>query len=168
MPTYATPTDLARWITGRDDATDADAPSNAARLLRYASGLVRRATAGDVYATDELGLPTAPLIRLAFLEATCTQAEQWSTNGIDPTKGVAQLPRIVMSKGADGRSVTYGDSGGRAALEEMASGTMLGDQAGQILSSAGLRGNRVQASPSGVVRDVEVIGYDPTTGVLDR
>jgi hypothetical protein len=158
---YATPADLGVWL-------DPDpAPANANRLLRSASGLVRNATAGARYAVDADGLPTDPRIATAFLEATLAQAEAWAANGIDPTKGVAQLKRTVQSKSADGRSVTYADNGGRAALEALASGTELVGQARSILSNAGLISNRIQATP-GYVRDVEVVSYDPTTGVLDR
>lgn len=158
---YATPDDLGVWL-------DPDpVPANANRLLRAASGLVRSTTAGAVYHADAEGLPTSSRVATAFLEATLAQAEAWAANGIDPAKGVAQLKRVVQSKGADGRSVTYADNGGRAALEALASGSVLVDQARTILSNAGLISNRIQAE-GGYVRDVEVIGYDPTTGVLER
>jgi hypothetical protein len=158
---YATPDDLAVWL-------DPDpAPANANRLLRAASGLVRDATAGARYAVTPEGLPAATGVATAFLEATCAQAEAWVASGVDPTKGVAQLPRLIQSKSADGTSVTYGDSGGRAALEALASGTSLVGQARSILSNAGLISNSIQAvSPQ--ARVVEAVSYDPTTGVLDR
>jgi len=158
---YATPEDLAVWL--EPDPV----PANANRLLRAASALVRRDTAGAVYSTDADGTPTRPVVATAFLEATLAQVEAWAANGIDPAKGVAQLPRVIQSKGADGRSVTYADGGGRAALEALASGSVLVDQARTILGNAGLLSNRIVAEP-GYARDVEVISYDPVTGVLDR
>lgn len=70
MIVYATLDDLSNtpgYSSGDDDEA----------LLEFASDMVRKATANDVYATDAGALPTDPILIEAMMRATCAQILAW-------------------------------------------------------------------------------------------
>jgi len=110
---YATPDDLSTF-------TGQPAPDNAARLLRGASMLVRRATRAALYDTTSAGLPSDPDTAEAFKDATCAQAAEWARRGIDPATGVT--PAKPASSSIGGASINWGTPGGLSdqdALEQL-------------------------------------------------
>ena len=87
-----------------------DAPDNIDLLLRSASLLVRRATAGDYYDADvTTGMPTNTTLLQAFSDATCAQVAAWVALGIDPAAGAGgAVPlAVVQSTSLLSGSVTY-------------------------------------------------------------
>jgi len=124
---YATPEQLAVW-------TGEAAPANAARLLRSASLLVRRATLTAVYYTDAQGMPTDPDVAAAFRDATCSQADTWATLGIDPAKGAADMLPVTKSIGT--ATITYATASVTTARGTAA--VQLTREARLILAEAGL------------------------------
>lgn len=88
---YATTTDLDAWM-----APDV-APTNAEKLLRSASHLVRRATRTWLYDVDAAGKPTDTEILAAFRDATTAQAAAWASLGIDPGPGTAAVASASTS-----------------------------------------------------------------------
>lgn len=171
-PIYATPDELAVYITGDPDATaGANAPLYTTRL-RSASRLVTRAIESAVYTTDADNLPTDAGKRDAVREATCEQASAWLAADLDPAAGVGQVARRAKSKSLSGpggtASVTYEDDAAqRDALLALASGEELTPAAWDILVTAGLVSNRVTTIGRGG-RDVYLVGteYDILTGAL--
>jgi hypothetical protein len=135
---YATPADLAAppWSSN---------PTNAAALLRAASGLVTAATRGAVYAVDADGMPTAPLIVTAFRDAVCSQAVTWAALGIDPAAvGIETgTGRVVASKGLGSASVSYAGADAAAARRVQVATSLTAEALG-ILEAAGLLNRTVQ------------------------
>lgn len=145
MLTYATPEELAAWIDPDADPTPAR-PTNAAKLLRTASGLVDDALIASLYATDDTGLPTMPKVLQAVKDATCEQAAAWVLAGIDPALGASQLKRVVQSKSLSGVSVTYQASLSDAYKATLADARELTPAAWSILQRAGLLTNRANTT----------------------
>lgn len=135
MLTYAEPDDLM-------DGWMAEPPETAKAVtaIRYASILVRRYTACDLYEVDPAGAPTEPDIIEAFRDATCAQAAMWLQAGIDASAGSAGQAIAVKSQTADGGSVTYGDAPSAQDIER--SLTKLSQTAVMILRNAGLASSR--------------------------
>lgn len=170
-PIYATPDELAKYITGDPGAT---AGANAALYtlrIRSASRLVTKATETATYSTDGDLLPTDTLKRDAMREATCEHASAWITSGIDPAAGTAQLSRVVESKSLSGpggtASVKYASDAGASHRTLLAEGQELVPAAWDILAAQGLVTPRVSVTGSGG-RDTYLVGtaYDITTGQL--
>jgi hypothetical protein len=161
---YATTAQVALFMHG--DA-DHEMPDDTPALIRVASDLVDGATTGAVYATDADELPTEPRVASAMRKAVARQVEAWLEAGVDPRKGVAQLPRQVSAKSANGVSVTYDDGAARAALESLASGRSLHPDAWGYLNRAGLTSSIVaptRGSGASVILDARE--YDPITGAF--
>lgn len=94
MRVYATPQQLAVYLTGNPDAHAAQAPADAARLLGRASTLIDDYTLAALFTVDTDGYPTAPTIVDAFTAATCAQVEHWLTGDeeddiLGPVQGLA-------------------------------------------------------------------------------
>lgn len=135
MLTYAEPDDLMDgWLPEQPDE------AKARLAIRYASILVRRHTACDLYEVDPAGAPTEPDIIEAFRDATCAQAAMWLQAGIDASAGTAGQAIAVKSQTADGGSVTYGDA--PTAEQISKSLTSLSQTAVMILRNAGLASSR--------------------------
>lgn len=83
------------------------APPKIDALLRSASILVRRDTMTATYATDTNGKPTEPRLVDAFKEATCSQAQFWSVNEIDPSGGGLPQTSAIQSKKIGTASLVY-------------------------------------------------------------
>lgn len=132
MNTYATPDDLT------PDWLDA-APANAARLLRSAAVLVRRATLTAVYDVDATGTATSSAVRDALRDATCSQVATWVALTIDPAKGAADAGKTVAAKSIGSASVQYSTYASTVAARARAA-THLSDEALLILADAGLTG----------------------------
>lgn len=131
MLIYATSDELAAF-------TGAAAPANAQLLLRKASELVTAATRAAVYPTFDDGLPSTAAHAQAMRDATLTQAELWSLNGIVPGTH-ATVKRRIKSKSLGGASATYEtDAAADAAFTRLAGARELDDSAVGILSQAGL------------------------------
>lgn len=132
MLIYATPADLAAppWSSS---------PTNAAALLRAASGLATRATRGAVYAVDATGMPSAPSVANAFRDAACSQAVTWAALGIDPAAvGIETgAGRVVASKGLGPASVSYAGADAAAARRAQVATSLTAEALG-ILEAAGL------------------------------
>jgi hypothetical protein len=144
MPTYATPADVAEYMTG----DRASAPlSNAAPLIRHASRLVLKATRAAVYRINPTTeLPLDPKLVATFREAVCAQVEAWASNDIDPAKGRSQVKPAVASKSAGGLSVSYTqDQAAALQRSDLASGNILVPAAWDILSDGGLLSTNLQA-----------------------
>lgn len=120
--------------------TGEPAPSNAAKLIRTASGMVRDITRLARYDTLPNGLPEDDDLRLAMSEAVCAQVESWTVAGIDPVAGVAGREVAVQSQSADGGSVTYTNL--PSAEEIRAAVSTLCDLSVSILRDAGLVSTR--------------------------
>lgn len=148
MPIYATPTLLARWITGDPEATAEQGPANAGVLLRSASSTVRKATRRKVYDTDEYDLPTKPAYLLAMQEATCAVAATLAELKINPNAGGAGLGAVVQSKGLGSASVTYANSADREALRTQLAQGGITQEAYDILLNAGMITNDIDTSQS--------------------
>jgi hypothetical protein len=131
---YATVDDLADWLTELPDDDQAKI------LIRYASQLVRRATANDIYDTYPSGLPVDLDIAEALRDATCAHVSMWFLAGVNPAAGVVGREVLIKSQTADGGSVTYGD--GVSAEEIERSLTRLSPAALAILRNAGLASTR--------------------------
>lgn len=99
---YATNADLAAapWLV-------TDPPTNVARLLAYASQLVRKATRSAVYDTDETGAPTDTAVIAGFKDAVCAQVSTWVGAGINPAQAGGGQSGVVTAKGLGPRSVQY-------------------------------------------------------------
>lgn len=138
MLIYATPTDLAA-------APWSSTPTNAAALLRAASGLVTAAARGAVYAVDETGMPTAPPAAAAFRDAVCSQAVTWATLGIDPAAAGIETGagRVVASKGLGSASVSYAGADATAARRTLVATSLTAEALG-ILDAAGLLNRTVR------------------------
>jgi hypothetical protein len=133
---YATTTELDQWMHG-PDADGQTAPANAAQLLRRASRLVRRATAGALYEVDDTGLPVAAGYLSAFRDAVCCQAEAWSLNDVDPLRfGSASSAGQSLTLGP--ATVTNQASSEAAEAAALQSGQWLVPEAMEILREAGL------------------------------
>jgi hypothetical protein len=132
---YASEADLAAWL-------DAEAPADAAALLRSASGLVRSETKTAVYATDPDGYPTDTALRTAFREAVCAQAKFWADHKINPSLGAAGVAPLAASKSIGGASIQYSTYVSTAEARANAAG-VLGPDAWYILADAGLLGGSV-------------------------
>lgn len=135
MLVYAAPDDLMDgWLVDVPD------PAVATRAIKFASQLVRRATACDHYEVDPAGAPTDPDVIEAMRDATCAHAAMWIEAGINPAAGSAGREIGIASQSADGGSVTYADS--ISAEEVTASLTRLSSTALGILRSAKLASTR--------------------------
>lgn len=147
MIAYATPEDLTNYAAPMGDATKQALstldPGLTGRLLRYASGLIRRHTAGALYTVNEDGLPTDLDLRAAMREATCAQVLSWAE---------AKLTDVILTQGAtsqaqltstseNGASLTFDTSTSSAARLHYLRGG-LGPEAELILESAGLLGGQ--------------------------
>lgn len=108
---YATDADLLERM--RQDDPNAELPSNAGRLLRAASYVVRRYTRSAVYAVDDDGYPSDPRVRAGFRDATTAQAAALAAAGIDPD--APNGGRVIASKGVGPASVTYAGADTEAA-----------------------------------------------------
>lgn len=168
-PIYATPDELAVYITGDPGAeAGADAATYTVRI-RQASRLVQHAIQSAVYATEN-DLPTDVGKRDAVREATMEHASAWLAANIDPAAGAGQLARGVQSKSLSGpggtASVTYTADAGETHRLLLAEGQELTPAAWLILENAGLVSNRVSVIGEG--RDVYLVGteYSITTGQL--
>lgn len=82
-------------------------PDNAETLLRYASLLVAGATRHDRYDVDPAGKPSDPFTIGAFEDATCLQAAEWATAGVDPVAAGAPSGQTVKSSSIAGGNVTF-------------------------------------------------------------
>ncbi len=136
MRIYATTEDLTAWIS------PVAVPTNAAGLLRSASGLIRSETKTAVYATGTDGYPTDTALIAAFMEATCAQAKFWTDHKIDPSLGAAGVAPLAASKSIGGASIQYSTYVSTAEARANAAG-VLGPDAWYILADAGLLGNPV-------------------------
>lgn len=164
MLIYATPEQLRDFMHG--EGSTQEPPADAQLLLRKASQLVAEATRGATYTVTSDDLPSDPDVARAFREATCSQAEAWSINGITPGS-LASRPQRVASKSLGGASVSYeSDGAATAAANALASGEELVGDARRILSDAGLISNQV--NPSGRVGAAYIGGWpvDLNTGRL--
>lgn len=151
MTIYATPSQLANYMTGRelDDITPTlPVPvANAGLLLRRASSLVATAIRGALYRVDADDFPIAVSYRRALAEAVCAQAAAWSVNDIDPTAGRSGSRATVASKSLGGASVQYASYAADAeARSDLASGDVLISEAIRLLELAGLISNGVQST----------------------
>ncbi|MDN5687011.1 MAG: hypothetical protein L0G94_10130 [Brachybacterium sp.] len=52
-----------------------------------------------IYAVDDEGCPSDPIIRDAFRDATCAHATAWSALGVDPDAGVAGITSVSTPTG---------------------------------------------------------------------
>lgn len=165
MPLYATPIDLAVYVTGDPAATVEQAPPNAAALIRQASSLVTDATRGAVYAVTPTGVPADATVLEAMTEATCAQAAAWSANGVDPVKGRSGAAPAVTSKSLGGASVAYSTyAADAAARSDLASGDVLVGAAWRALDQAGLLTTKAQAPGGGSGVYPQEWPFDPLTG----
>lgn len=130
---YATSEELAAW-------TQLPLPTNAAKLLRSASLLVRDATKSCVYATDVADKPSDTKIRDAFRDAVCAQAAFWAGAGIDPTQPMVTAP-VLQSKAIGSARLTY-DTGGTGSLSayraRVRAASELCDESIRLLQDSGL------------------------------
>lgn len=139
MRVYATPAELAQWITGNPEATAEQAPSNALSHLRSASLVVARVTSRDVYRTDPDGYPTDTALREAFREATCSLASTYSSLGLEVQNGAAGLSPAIVERALGSARIRFAESDSREdARTALASGTAITHEAWQILRGAGL------------------------------
>lgn len=139
------PPDYATIDQLREDAppellADTDART-LARLLRFASGLVRSHTKRAVYQTTEEGLPTSTGLRQIFREATTAQIISWLENDLteDVLSGGVAAEVQVSSTSSNGKSLTLDTSTSDAARVHLTSGG-LGAEAEMILDGVGLLG----------------------------
>lgn len=139
MLVYATPLDLARFVTGNPAATEDQAPTDALKHLQSASILIRNATKRASYSITVEGLPSAPAIAEAFRDATCAMAKAYAALELDVSLGAAGVAPGIASKSLGAAAVAYKSSAAQdAAKVAIASGTMLTQEAHSILSNAGL------------------------------
>jgi len=132
------------------DYTNADygtAPDAIDRYLATASRWVREATMGDIYDTDDTGLPTDADTLAAFKDATTAQVFAWTSAGVDPAAGVLPMQgaRTITSKSLDGGAVTYDNtltSSPAAVAARQRIATQLCDESLLILKQAGLASTR--------------------------
>lgn len=124
MP-YATPAELADWLEPKP------APANAERLLERASRDVDSELKCAVYPVDAAGMPTAQVDIIALREATLEQVawrlSRGETNGLPIGYDSVAIGSVKLSGRSGGKA---GGSVGR-----------LGEQAWQVLVSAGLTGH---------------------------
>lgn len=120
MLVYATTADLTAWPIE-------PLPTNADRLIRAASNLVREATMTDVYATDADGLPTDTAIADAMRDAVCAQVENWVALGVDPVAGPAGTGGVVTSTQLLSGSVQYATYAKQAEDRAAATTTLCAD-----------------------------------------
>ena len=132
-PTYATPAELAAFLT--PDPAPADAV--AGRLLDRASRDVRRATKTAVYLVDATGLPTDPDVLAALKEATLEHAA-WRI-GRGEEDGIPSGGGAVTSATIVGVNVTQATGAGSGAIPETVNGVAY--QAWLVLEDAGLTGH---------------------------
>jgi len=99
LPIYAEPTDLTSWL--------GEIPADAQSLLLKASLLVAKATRFDRYDADDNRIPTAPVVREAFRNATCQQVVSWKAAKVNPFGGLTGQSPQIASQSADGGSVSY-------------------------------------------------------------
>lgn len=137
---YATPTDLASWLTA--GGSSVPAPTNAAQLLRSASLQVHAALARDVYAIDVGEMPTDAKILAAVRDATCAQVASWLAADIDPLAGTSGAAGKVSSSSILGASVTYTTT---ASADVASAASWLSSEALLILQGAGLASSAVWA-----------------------
>lgn len=159
MPLYATPAQLATYLTGEPTSP----PANSGVLLRRASSLVAHAIRGAIYQATLEGLPARADLLAATVEATCAQAAAWHGPGIDPTQGRAGLAATASSKSLGGASVTYTvNPADVAARGDLASGDVLVGEAWRVLDRAGLLSTGVQSSTqSAPPAPLEVVTGNP-------
>lgn len=135
---YAADTDLAAW-------TGTTAPANATVLLRSASLLVREATRNCFYATDAGNLPTDPVTKQAFNDATCAQAAFWAANSIDPV--AVFTPPVVLNQKALGSARLGYDTAGAGSVQayqaRVKAAKTLCEESQRILQDANLQLNGV-------------------------
>ncbi|MBE9924432.1 hypothetical protein G8C93_00810 [Cellulosimicrobium cellulans] len=116
-------------------------PANVDQLLVAASLLVLGATRSAVYRTDADGYPLDPVVRAAFLDATCSQVTTWIALGIDPAAAGADAAtssgRVVAAKSFGPASVSYVGVEG-ALAERVRLAGQLTNAAALILATAGL------------------------------
>lgn len=129
---YATVADLTAVL---GEATPDDA--TATRMLRTASGLVRRATRAALYNTTATGLPSDPDVAEAFRDATTAQVQAWVTLGVDPLGGPAAVTGTPQSSSIGPASVNYGTRPG-ADQDRVDTLTALVPDAADYLDATGL------------------------------
>jgi hypothetical protein len=132
MLVYATPDELTTFLGEA-------APDNADRLLRGASGLVRSATRAALYDVTSTGMPSDPDIAEAFRDATCAQAAEWISSGVNPAAGTS--PGTPKASGIGGANVQWDSPGGLTPEQTL---TQLIPDAVWYLDSAGLLSGTVQ------------------------
>lgn len=151
MPIYASGSELVEFMFG--EGSSEQPPANAHKLLRKASGLVRRATRAAVYpAAHETGLPIRARDIAAFREATCAQAAAWSEANVDPgTLGSSDASvRRIASKSLGSASTTYeANAAADEARNALLSGDALVSEAWDVLDAAGLLSTNVQSAYKG-------------------
>lgn len=139
MLVYATPLDLARYVTGNPAATEDQAPAEALTLLQSASVLIRRATSRAVYSVDVDLMPINTRIREAFRDATCAMAKAYAVLSVDPSVGAAGVAPGIASKSLGAAAVAYKSTAAQdAAKVAIANGNILTSEAYAILRDAGL------------------------------
>lgn len=140
MLVYADVDDLEGWVQD-------DVPDNADLLIRSASLLVRRATAGDYYDVDVAGKPSDVDLLQAFNDAVCAQVASWVALGIDPAAGAGgAVTAAVASSSLLSGSVTYNTSATTSTpivAARIAAATALCDESIQILQQAGAAASAV-------------------------
>jgi hypothetical protein len=146
--TTHTPTE-ARVLVYADTAdyesyTKNTAPDNAHSLLREASILVTNATRGDVYEVQANGLPADDDKLDALRNATCSQAESWSTAGLDPVRGPGGQDQRLTTSAIDGASLSFDTH--LTAPQIVIALKSLSDSALRILRNAGLASAAVGSS----------------------
>jgi hypothetical protein len=92
---YATRDDLIAYVPA-DVQPRVPTEPEATRLLTSASKEILRATKTALYDTDTDGYPTDIVIRQAFRDAACAQAEWWLTGGSDEQGAETQYQTVSI------------------------------------------------------------------------
>lgn len=87
---YATVADLEAWL----DPTAA--PTDAAKRLARASGVVDEMLLTSVYTVDDYGQPTDSDVAVALRDATCAQAEYAGATGDPASVGAAGYSQMSI------------------------------------------------------------------------
>lgn len=125
MLVFAKPEDVAKW-------TGFEAPEDAVRLIRKASGMVQHAIRRARFDVTPSGAPSDPDVADALRDAVCAQVEYW--DGMEPTKADTK-PRL-SSTGLDGASMGF-DTATAAQVTAVAADTLC-EEAWLILDNEGL------------------------------
>ena len=129
---YATVDDLLPHINEAPDV-------NLDRLVRFASGIIQRATRRARYDTTPLGLPQDETLMTAMREATVAQIRAWVEADLweqVATAGV-KVGTVLKSSSINGKSITLDTSASDAARAHLLAGG-LSLEAELILDNAGL------------------------------